>query len=136
MADPTRENLPDPTRNAVARRSAAFGTEIREYVNEKILRLPAGAHNFPGFLQDQTLIAISNSYEAIRPAVAAGYLGLDTEPADKNDPSFIQKFTDCGWTWNADTQLLHPVPIAVKSTNQQASNGIHDAMAMFGGRGS
>lgn len=127
----------------MARSFTAFGTKIREYVTRrhrghmsaKSLRA-AGAHNCLDFFQDQALIAVSNSYEAIRPAVAAGYLGLDIEAADKNDPSIIENFTKCGWTWDAETQLLHPVPITVPLTNSKASNGVHEAVAMFGGRGS
>lgn len=88
-----------------------------------------------GFFQDQTLIAISTSYEAIRPAVAASYLGLDPQAAEDGNPEIIQKFTICGWAWNPETQLLRPVPITVKPTNGQASKGIRDAMAMLGSRG-
>lgn len=88
-----------------------------------------------GFFQDQTLIAISTSYEAIRPAIAAGYLGLDPQAAENGDPEIIQKFTNCGWAWNSETKLLRPVPITVPPANGQASNGIRDAMAMLGRSG-
>ncbi|KAJ5127446.1 hypothetical protein N7448_008225 [Penicillium atrosanguineum] len=89
---------------------------------------------YESFFQDQTLIAVSTSYRAIRPAVAAGYLGLDSQAAEQGDQSIIQKFTDCGWTWNSDTRLLHPVTITVPPTEEQSSNGIRDTMAMLGSR--
>lgn len=66
--------------------------------------------------------------------MAAGYLGLDSQAAEQGDQSIIQKFTDCGWTWNPKTRLLHPVPITVPPTEEQSSNGIRDAMAMLGSR--
>lgn len=87
------------------------------------------------FFQDQTLIAVSTSYEAIRLPTAAMYLGLDTAAAEQADPTIVQKFTDCGWKWDSETKLLHPVPIIVPSVESQPSNGIRDAMAMLGNRG-
>lgn len=86
------------------------------------------------FFQDQTLIAVSTSYEAIRPALAAGYLGLDIQAAEKGDQTIIQKFSDCGWTWNPETQLLYPSPITVPPTDSQPSRGIRETMAMLGNR--
>ena len=90
----------------------------------------------PGFFQDKTLIAVSSSYEAIRPAVAANYLGLDEQAAEKGEPSIIQKFTGVGWTWDAEAELLYPKPISTAATNTQSSNRIQEAMGMLGGRGS
>ncbi|CAI7674316.1 unnamed protein product [Penicillium pancosmium] len=89
---------------------------------------------YESFFQDQTLIAVSTSYEAIRPAVAAGYLGLDIQAAEKGDQTIIQKFSDCGWTWNLETQLLYPSPITVPPTDNQPSRGIRETMAMLGNR--
>ncbi|KAJ5744034.1 hypothetical protein N7533_008904 [Penicillium manginii] len=89
---------------------------------------------YESFFQDQTLIAVSTSYEAIRPAVAAGYLGLDTQAAEKDNQTIIQKFTDCGWTWNPETRLLYPSPITVPPTNSQPPSGIRETMAMLGNR--
>lgn len=94
------------------------------------------AHACSGFFQDQTLIAVSTSYEAIRPATAADYLGLDPQAAEKGDQSILQKFIDCGWTWNSESHLLHPVPITVPSADKRTPNGIRDAVAMLGTRGS
>ncbi|KAK5806867.1 hypothetical protein VI817_001125 [Penicillium citrinum] len=89
---------------------------------------------YESFFQDQTLIAVSNSYEAIRPAVAAKYLGLDPQAAEDADPAIIQKFTNCGWAWNTETQLLHPSPINVPPTDPQPTTGIRETMAMLGNR--
>lgn len=87
-----------------------------------------------GFFQDKSLVALSHSYEAIRPATAAGYLGLDQKAAENGDPNIITKFTGCGWIWDPETQLLHPKPIAVPSPHNQTTNGIREAMAMLGNR--
>ncbi|KAJ5180441.1 COP9 signalosome subunit 8 (CsnH) [Penicillium capsulatum] len=89
---------------------------------------------YESFFQDSTLIAVSTSFEAIRPSIAAEYLGLDTDAAEQADTSILQKFTDCGWTWNPETRLLYPSPITVPSTHRHSSNGIRDAMAMLGNR--
>jgi COP9 signalosome complex subunit 8 len=88
-----------------------------------------------GFFQDDTLIAISTCYEAIRPAVAANYLGLDPQAAKQGDSAIIEKFTRCGWTWDPAAQLLHPSPIVVPTANQASSNGIRETMAMLGNGG-
>jgi COP9 signalosome complex subunit 8 len=88
-----------------------------------------------GFFQDDTLIAISTTYEAIRPATAANYLGLDPQAAEKGDSAIIEKFTSCGWTWDPVAQLLHPSPIVAQTTDQTSSKGIRQAMTMLGNRG-
>ncbi|KAJ5082046.1 hypothetical protein N7532_011089 [Penicillium argentinense] len=86
---------------------------------------------YESFFQDQALIAVSNSYEAIRPAVAANFLGLDTQAAEQGDPTIIQKLTACGWTWNPESQLLYPSRITVPPTDQQPTNDIRGALAIF-----
>ncbi|KAJ6145270.1 COP9 signalosome complex subunit 8 [Penicillium chermesinum] len=89
-----------------------------------------------GFFQDQSLIAVSRSYEAIRPEVAASYLGLDQAAAAQNDPSIIQKFTECGWRWDLESRLLHPAPINVPSSADKGSTNVfRDTMAMLGNQG-
>jgi len=88
----------------------------------------------PGFFQDQTLIAVSTSYEAMRLATAALYLGLDSTAAERGDPAVIKKFTDCGWKWDAETKLLHPTPIVPRSVEEQPLHGIRYAMALLGNR--
>ncbi|OOQ90902.1 COP9 signalosome complex subunit 8 [Penicillium brasilianum] len=90
---------------------------------------------YESFFQDDTLIAISTTYEAIRPATAANYLGLDPQAAEKGDSAIIEKFTSCGWTWDPVAQLLHPSPIVAQTTDQTSSKGIRQAMAMLGNRG-
>jgi COP9 signalosome complex subunit 8 len=88
-----------------------------------------------GFFQDDTLIAISTCYEAIRPSTAANYLGLDPQTAEQGDSAVIEKFTSCGWTWDPAAQLLHPSPIVVQTTDKPSSNGIRETMAMLGNSG-
>ena len=88
------------------------------------------------FFQDDTLIAISTCYEAIRPATAANYLGLDPQAAEQGDLAIIDKFTSCGWSWDPASQLLRPSPIVVQTANQPSSNGIRETMAMLSNRGS
>ncbi|KAJ5458266.1 COP9 signalosomesubunit CSN8 [Penicillium sp. IBT 31633x] len=91
---------------------------------------------YESFFQDKTLIAVSRSYEAIRLATAANHLGLDEQLAEREDPNVISNFTKCGWTWDPETKLLYPKPIVVLPADNQSSNGIRDAMAMLGTRGS
>ncbi|KAJ5120561.1 uncharacterized protein N7515_009949 [Penicillium bovifimosum] len=92
---------------------------------------------FESFFQDKTLIAVSTSYEAIRLATAANYLGLDPQLAERDDPNTISNFTKFGWIWDQETKLLHPKPIvATPPTGNQSSNGIREAMAMLGTRAS
>jgi COP9 signalosome complex subunit 8 len=95
----------------------------------------ANTYIHPGFFQDDTLIAISTCYEAIRPATAANYLGLDPQAAEQGDSAIIEKFTSCGWTWDPAAQLLHPSPIVVPTANQPSSNGIRGTMALLGNGG-
>ncbi|GLI80618.1 hypothetical protein PoHVEF18_008973 [Penicillium ochrochloron] len=90
---------------------------------------------YESFFQDDTLIAISTCYEAIRPATAANYLGLDPQAAEQGDSAIIEKFTSCGWTWDPAAQLLHPSPIVVPTANQPSSNGIRETMALLGNGG-
>jgi COP9 signalosome complex subunit 8 len=95
----------------------------------------ANTYIHPGFFQDDTLIAISTCYEAIRPATAANYLGLDPQAAGQGDSAIIEKFTSCGWTWDPAAQLLHPSPIVVPTATQPSSNGIRGTMALLGNGG-
>ncbi|KAJ5952394.1 uncharacterized protein N7479_010807 [Penicillium vulpinum] len=89
---------------------------------------------YESFFQDKTLIAVSRSYEAIRLATAATYLGLNEELAKQEDSNIISNFTKCGWTWDLESKLLHPKPIVVSPAEPQSSNGIRKAMAMLGTR--
>ncbi|KXG47583.1 COP9 signalosome, subunit CSN8 [Penicillium griseofulvum] len=89
---------------------------------------------YESFFQDKTLIAVSRSYEAIRLATAATYLGLDEQLATQEDSNIISNFTKCGWTWDPESKLLYPKPIVVSPVEPQSSNGIRKAMAMLGTR--
>lgn len=93
------------------------------------------ANVFPiGYFQHKTLVEVSKAYETIRPATAAKYLGLDQQAAEQGDASIIQKFTGCGWTWDPETELLHPKPIATPPTDHRSSNGIREVLALLGTR--
>ncbi|KAJ5577844.1 COP9 signalosome subunit CSN8 [Penicillium hispanicum] len=91
---------------------------------------------YESFFQNEAMVAVSTSYEAIRPATAATYVGLDPRAAAQGDSTIVQRFTDCGWRWDSETQLLYPAPIPVPTTDKPISNGIREAMAMLGSRGS
>lgn len=80
------------------------------------------------------MISVSRSYSAIRLPVAASYLGLDQQSAEQEDPNIIANFTNCGWTWDPATKLLHPKPIVVRPAEDHSHNGIREAMAMLGAR--
>lgn len=125
-------NWPDSLQPLVKRYESMF-TMLCLFTSQKLIlanRLSIG------FFQDKTLIAVSRSYEAIRLATAANHLGLDEQLAEREDPNVISNFTKCGWTWDPETKLLYPKPIVVLPADNQSSNGIRDAMAMLGTRGS
>ena len=83
-----------------------------------------------------SLKEISRTYEAIRPATAASYLGLDSASAEHNDPAIIQRFTACGWTWNEETKLLHPKPIVTPpGPDHRLSNELGEVMALISNHG-
>ncbi|KAL2862120.1 COP9 signalosome [Aspergillus pseudodeflectus] len=74
-------------------------------------RAQSVVQSYENHFQQKTLKEVSNSYEAIRPAAAATYLGLDPMLAQQGDQETIQRFTACGWRWDPETQLLHPKPV-------------------------
>ncbi|KAL2854292.1 COP9 signalosome [Aspergillus pseudoustus] len=74
-------------------------------------RAQSVVRSYENYFQQKTLNEVSNSYEAIKPAAAATYLGLDPALAQQGDQETIQKFTACGWKWDPETQLLHPNPV-------------------------
>ena len=86
-------------------------------------------------LQSKTLQELSYTYEAIRPEMAASYLGLDAAAAQQGDPTIIQNFTNSGWKWDEGTRLLHPKPIAA-SRGPGQSQAMHEIMALLGNAGS
>lgn len=86
-------------------------------------------------LQNKTLQELSYTYGAIRPEMAASYLGLDPAAAQQGDPAVIQNFTNSGWKWDDGTKLLHPKPIAA-SRGPGQSQGLGEIMALVGNAGS
>ncbi|PLB44741.1 putative COP9 signalosome subunit 8 [Aspergillus steynii IBT 23096] len=90
-------------------------------------------NSFETHFQEKTLKEVSGAYEAIRPAAAASYLGLDPDLAEKGDPAIIQKFTARGWTWDENTMLLRPKPIPTAlETDGDLQNGLDQIMALIG----
>lgn len=99
--------------------------------------LPNVVH-FIAYFQEKTLKEVSHAYEAIKPAAAAGYMGLDQSAAEKGDPAVLQKFTACGWTWDEQAGLLYPKP-AEEAPQQDDGKLYHDVsqiLAMLGKGGS
>lgn len=79
---------------------------------------------------------VSHAYEAIRPATAANYLGLDTAAAEQGDPAVIQKFTAVGWVWDESTRLLHPKPIpTAPEKDTRLYDEVSQIMALIGKHG-
>ncbi|KAL4784238.1 COP9 signalosome [Aspergillus varians] len=100
-------------------------------------RLQPIVQRYESYFQEKTLKEVSNSYETIRPAAAASYLGLDPAVAEGGDPAIIEKFTACGWKWDSQKQLLHPKPIVTappKDDNLQ--NELSQVMALISNQGS
>ncbi|KAL4802911.1 COP9 signalosome [Aspergillus unguis] len=91
-------------------------------------------HRYENYFQEKTLKEISTSFESIRLAAAAKYLGLD--PATAGDPATIQKFTALGWTWDSGKQLLHPKPIVTPPPQGDSlENELSRVMALISNQG-
>ncbi|KAK1139092.1 hypothetical protein N8T08_001278 [Aspergillus melleus] len=89
-------------------------------------------NSFETHFQEKTLREVRGAYEAIRPAAAASYLGLDPDAAEKGDPAIIQKLTASGWTWDESTMLLHPKPLpTAPETDRDLQNGLGQIMALI-----
>lgn len=86
-------------------------------------------------LQNKTIEELSYTYEAIRPEMAASYVGLDPAAAQQGDPAIIQNFTNSGWKWDAETLLLYPKPVATPRATGQPQ-GLREIMALVGNMGS
>ncbi|THC91968.1 hypothetical protein EYZ11_008555 [Aspergillus tanneri] len=87
---------------------------------------------YDAHFQEKTFKEVSRAYEAIRPAAAASYLGLDPDLAEQGDPAIIQKFTAREWKWDKETKLLHPKPIpVVPETTGDPSQGLDQIMALI-----
>ncbi|KAL4911855.1 COP9 signalosome [Aspergillus aurantiobrunneus] len=90
---------------------------------------------YESYFQEKTLKEVSNSYETIRVAAAARYLGLDPTAAE-GDPAIIEKFTACGWEWDSEKQLLHPKPIfTAPPKDDSLSNELSRVMALISNQG-
>ncbi|KAL2869975.1 CSN8/PSMD8/EIF3K family protein [Aspergillus lucknowensis] len=93
--------------------------------------------SYESYFQQKTLKEVSNSYEAIRPAAAATYLGLDPTLAEQGDQGTIQKFVACGWKWDEKTRLLHPKPlITAPPKDESLQNEFGRIMALISHQGS
>ncbi|KAF7594236.1 hypothetical protein BBP40_009788 [Aspergillus hancockii] len=107
--DPSLQNCLTLLRAVWQRKYELVYKILRELPWPELLR-PA-VESYETYFQEKTLKEVSNAYEAIRPAAAANYLGLDAAAAEQGDPAVIQKFTAVGWSWDETTRLLHPKPI-------------------------
>ncbi|RDW81756.1 uncharacterized protein DSM5745_05313 [Aspergillus mulundensis] len=86
------------------------------------------------YFQEKTLVEVSNSYETIRVAAAARYLGADPDVAESD---LIEKFTACGWKWDSETHLLHPKPVAAAPPKDDSlQNELSRVMALISNQGS
>ncbi|KAE8161878.1 COP9 signalosome [Aspergillus tamarii] len=111
--DPSLQNCLTLLRAVWQRKYESIYKILRELPWPELLR-PA-VESYETYFQEKTLKEVSHAYEAIRPATAANYLGLDTAAAEQGDPAVIQKFTAVGWVWDESTRLLHPKPIPAAS---------------------
>lgn len=86
-----------------------------------------------GHFQGNALVEVSKAYEAIRPATAAAYVGIDSASADQGDPAAIQRFIASGWTWNEQEKLLRPkATVTEPDKNINISNNLNEVMALVG----
>ncbi|KAL6239376.1 CSN complex subunit 8 [Aspergillus navahoensis] len=89
---------------------------------------------YESYFQEKTLVQVSNSYETIRMAAAATYLGLDPAAVEGD---LIGKFTACGWKWDSEKQLLHPKPVVtVPPKDDSLQNELSRVMALISNQGS
>lgn len=85
------------------------------------------------YFQEKTLKEVSKAYGAIRLEAAASYLGLDTAAAEKGDPNIVQKFTACGWRWDAEAELLYPKAVPTETEKDiPLSTELSQIMALIG----
>ncbi|KAL3438637.1 CSN complex subunit 8 [Aspergillus tetrazonus] len=89
---------------------------------------------YESYIQEKTLVEVSNSYETIRIAAAATYLGLDPAAVEGD---IIEKFTACGWKWDSEKQLLHPKPVVTAPPKDDSlQNELSRVMALISNQGS
>lgn len=74
---------------------------------------------YAAYYTEKSFEEISRAFEAIRPDVAAEYLGLDPSS------NVVEALTQKGWTWDAQAQLLRPnLPTEPVKLDGQRTNGI------------
>ncbi|KAL1990277.1 hypothetical protein VTN49DRAFT_6116 [Thermomyces lanuginosus] len=74
---------------------------------------------YEAYYTEKSFGEISRAFEAIRPDVAAEYLGLDPSS------NVVEALTQKGWTWDAQAQLLRPnLPTEPVKLDGQRTNGI------------
>ncbi|PYI06212.1 hypothetical protein BO78DRAFT_397398 [Aspergillus sclerotiicarbonarius CBS 121057] len=133
QSDPSLQNCLNLLRAVWQRKYEQVYTILRELPWPEPLK-PI-VQSYDAHFQEKTLKELSRAYEAIRPAAAATYLGLDPASAQEGDPATMQKFIACGWTWDEKTGLLHPKPIIEDSQNDaQLYNELSEVMALVGNR--
>ncbi|KAF9894245.1 hypothetical protein FE257_007747 [Aspergillus nanangensis] len=129
--DPTLQNCLTLLQAVWQRRYDQVYVILRELPWPELLKPVVS--RYEAYFQEKTLKEVSNAYGAIRPAAVANYLGLDTASAEKGDPTFIRKFTACGWTWDENTRLLHPAPITtVTEKDTPRSNELSQILSLIG----
>jgi COP9 signalosome complex subunit 8 len=110
--------------------------KVRKHGNQFSVAVELALTICPAYFQEKTLREVSHAYEAIRPAAAADYLGLNAAAAEQGDPAVIQKFTAVGWTWDETTRLLHPKPIPTSpEKDARLYNELSQIMALVGKHG-
>jgi len=93
---------------------------------------------YDAYFVDKTFKDISRTYEAIRPEVAAEYLGLEYatkgalgENANEHIPALIESLTERGWNWDADGGVLRPkVPPNQQEITQPTATAMSDLLSL------
>ncbi|OJJ46267.1 hypothetical protein ASPZODRAFT_98019 [Penicilliopsis zonata CBS 506.65] len=83
------------------------------------------------YFQEKALKEVSRAFEAIRPAAAAEYLGLDTTLAEQHDPSVIDIFVSYGWRWDSEANLLYPEPVPGLPQSIDSTKELRDITALI-----
>jgi COP9 signalosome complex subunit 8 len=92
------------------------------------------------YFVDKAFKDISRAYEAIRPEVAAEFLGLEYtmkgvlgENTKEHIPALVESLTERGWNWDPDEGLLRPkVPPTPQEITQPTATGMGDLLNLIG----
>lgn len=111
---------------------------IRRYDSKRVL--PSSLRRLSpiclGHFQEKTLVEISKAYEAIKPASASAYLGIDLAASEQCGPAAIERFIAYGWTRNEQENLLRPSSATAEpGKNVDISNRLNEAVALVGNSG-